>query len=93
MQGREFTATRPDLARADMGGDTGVRGWRLPDGFVSWSGGIGEGQRNEPGRRHKAAEAAGVSDRTLRTWLGKPAFVAAYREARRQVVEHAVARL
>jgi hypothetical protein len=40
-----------------------------------------------------AARRAGVSERTLRTWLGDPAFLAAYRAARRQLVEAAVAKL
>lgn len=41
----------------------------------------------------KAAEVAGVSERTLRSWLQQPEFRAAYRTARRQVVEAAVAHL
>jgi hypothetical protein len=40
-----------------------------------------------------AATKAGVSEATLQRWLRLPAFRAAYREARRQVVEVAVARL
>src|SRR4051794_25974328 len=40
-----------------------------------------------------AAGRAGVSERTLRNWLALPAFLSLYREARRQVVEHAVAQL
>ena len=40
-----------------------------------------------------AAGALGVSDRTLRNWLKRSTFRAAYREARRQVVEGAIARL
>jgi hypothetical protein len=40
-----------------------------------------------------AAESLGVSDKSLRGWLREPAFKHAYREARRQVVEAAVARL
>jgi hypothetical protein len=39
--------------------------------------------------QHAAARAK-VSERSLRYWLTQPAFAAAYREARRQVVEHAV---
>src|SRR5262249_17990381 len=40
-----------------------------------------------------AAGAVGVDESTLRSWLRGPAFLAAYREARRQVVEHAVGAL
>jgi hypothetical protein len=40
-----------------------------------------------------AAVKAGVSVRTAANWLRLPEFVAAYRTARRQVVEQAVARL
>src|SRR4051794_14514517 len=40
-----------------------------------------------------AAARAGVSVATLRRWRKKPRFIAAYREARRQTVEAAVARL
>jgi hypothetical protein len=38
----------------------------------------------------KAAEAAGVSERTLRTWMATPDFAQAYRRARQQVVEHSI---
>jgi hypothetical protein len=38
----------------------------------------------------QAALAAGVCEKTLRTWLKQPEFLSSYREARRQVVEHAV---
>jgi hypothetical protein len=38
-----------------------------------------------------AARAAGISLATLQRWLSMPAFLAAYRAARRQVVEQAVA--
>lgn len=38
-----------------------------------------------------AAKEAGVTDQTLRTWLADPEFLAAYRAARRQILEHAVA--
>jgi len=41
----------------------------------------------------EAAEAVGVSASTLRRWLKNPKFAASYREARRQVVDHALARL
>jgi hypothetical protein len=42
----------------------------------------------------KAAEAAGVSERTLRAWVKEqPAFLRAWRDARRRVVEHAVGQL
>jgi phage terminase small subunit len=40
-----------------------------------------------------AAERAGISEVTLWRWLKQPEFKAAYREARRQVVEKAVAQL
>src|SRR4051794_3849812 len=40
-----------------------------------------------------AAALAGVGVATLRRWLALPAFRNAYRAARRQVVEQAVARL
>ena len=40
-----------------------------------------------------AAEKAGVSEVTIRRWLKLPDFLAAYREARREVVEKAVAQL
>src|SRR5262245_49407822 len=40
-----------------------------------------------------AAAAAGVAASTLHRWLQRPEFVAAYRTARRAVVEQAVARL
>jgi DNA-binding transcriptional MerR regulator len=40
-----------------------------------------------------AAQAVGVNESTLRTWLQQGAFVTAYREARRRVVEDAVAQL
>ena len=40
-----------------------------------------------------AAEKAGVGEVTLYRWLKLPEFVAAYREARRDVVEKAVAQL
>jgi hypothetical protein len=40
-----------------------------------------------------AAERAGISEVTLWRWLKLPEFVAAYREARRQVMEKAVAQL
>lgn len=41
----------------------------------------------------KAAESAGVGERTLYTWLEEPAFDAAYRAARREAVQIATARL
>jgi hypothetical protein len=37
-----------------------------------------------------AAAQAGVSDRTLRTWLKQPAFKEAFRQARRRLVDTAV---
>lgn len=40
-----------------------------------------------------AARACGLDERTLRRWLADPAFAAAYRLARRQVVEAAIGRL
>lgn len=41
----------------------------------------------------KAAARAGVAESTLRRWMGLAAFRAEYRQARRQVVEHAVGQL
>ena len=41
----------------------------------------------------KAAEMAGVGVATLRRWLKCREFIAHYREARRQMVEQAIARL
>lgn len=41
----------------------------------------------------KAAEQAGIAERTLRYWLKLDDFVAAYRSARRQAVEQAIAQL
>jgi hypothetical protein len=41
----------------------------------------------------KAADAAGVAERTLRGWLQEPLFQDAYRAARRQVVEGTLTRL
>jgi hypothetical protein len=38
-----------------------------------------------------AARKAGVSYRTLKSWLTRPEFQAAYRDARRQLVEQSVA--
>jgi hypothetical protein len=38
-----------------------------------------------------AAAAAGIGETTLQRWLQRPDFQAAYRAARRRVVEHAVA--
>lgn len=40
-----------------------------------------------------AARATGVSERTARRWLAEPTFRRAFREARRQAVETAVAAL
>jgi transposase-like protein len=40
-----------------------------------------------------AAKTCGVDESTLRRWLRKPKFLALYRNARRQVVEAAIARL
>jgi hypothetical protein len=40
-----------------------------------------------------AAEKVGVNEVTLRRWLKLPDFLAAYREARREVVEKSVAQL
>jgi nitrogen-specific signal transduction histidine kinase len=45
------------------------------------------------GTHAEAAVAAGISEATLQRWLRDPGFVAAYRQARRQVVEAAVAQL
>jgi hypothetical protein len=41
----------------------------------------------------EAAQQAGVSQRTLRGWLRRPDFLAAYRAARRRVLEDALSRL
>jgi hypothetical protein len=41
----------------------------------------------------KAAAEVGVAERTLRLWMKAPAFLAAYRQARRQLVEHALGEL
>src|SRR5687767_14856159 len=41
----------------------------------------------------EAAAKAGVSERSLRNWLKRPAFQAAYRSARRQIIEQAVTQL
>ncbi len=38
----------------------------------------------------KAADAVGVNRRTLYRWLDEPAFIAAFRKARRQTFSHAV---
>jgi hypothetical protein len=40
-----------------------------------------------------AATAVGVSERSVRNWLREPAFARQFREARRQLVETAIARL
>jgi hypothetical protein len=40
-----------------------------------------------------AAASLGTHERTVRRWLAQPAFARAYRQARRRVVEDAVARL
>lgn len=41
----------------------------------------------------RAAEAAGVSERTVRRWAQQPAFMAAFREKARQNSEHATGAL
>lgn len=41
----------------------------------------------------KAAEASGVKERTLYTWLKQPDFAEAYRLARREATQQAIARL
>jgi hypothetical protein len=41
----------------------------------------------------KAAEAAGVKDRTIYHWLKQPLFAAEYQSARREATRQAVARL
>jgi len=43
--------------------------------------------------QEEAAEAAGISKRTLHRWLQMPAFQAAFREARRAAMSQANARL
>jgi hypothetical protein len=45
------------------------------------------------GTLEQAAQKAGIAERTLRTWLATAEFAAAYRAARQQVVEHAIALL
>ena len=40
-----------------------------------------------------AAKQIGVAENTLRLWLHQPEFKARYREARQQVVQHAITRL
>jgi len=40
-----------------------------------------------------AAKSAGIGEATLRRWLRLPAFLAAYRKARRELVESAVGRV
>lgn len=40
-----------------------------------------------------AADKAGISETTLHRWLRTPEFVGPYRDARRRVVEHALAQL
>jgi hypothetical protein len=40
-----------------------------------------------------AARSAGVSERTLRNWLKLPDFAAAYRSARRRMVEQSIGRM
>jgi hypothetical protein len=41
----------------------------------------------------QAAQSLGISERKLRDWMSQPEFKAAYRDARRQVVEAAVSDL
>src|SRR5262249_42299657 len=41
----------------------------------------------------EAAETAGIGEKTLRRWLHEPAFAAAYRTARRELVESAIVRV
>ena len=40
-----------------------------------------------------AAESVGIGEATLRRWLKDPGFLAAYRSARRDTLEHCVAML
>ena len=40
-----------------------------------------------------AAEAVGVNEKTLRVWMANPDFLRAYRAARSQLVENAVAQM
>jgi len=42
------------------------------------------------GTHAQAAEQAGIAERTLRNWLAETEFAQAYRQARQQLVEHAV---
>ncbi len=41
----------------------------------------------------QAADAAGIGLRTLHTWLAEPVFADAYRTARRDATQHAIAQL
>jgi hypothetical protein len=41
----------------------------------------------------KAAESAGIGEKTLRRWLKEPGFQAEYRAARRRIVDVAIGRL
>lgn len=41
----------------------------------------------------KAAEQTGVSKATLWRWMKEPAFAEAYRQARKEIVEHAISHL
>jgi hypothetical protein len=47
----------------------------------------------ESGSVAEAAERCGVSERTLRNWLADPPFLAAYKDARRKLLDDAVLRL
>jgi hypothetical protein len=38
----------------------------------------------------QAAQQVGVTERTLRNWLRDPSFLAAYRQARSQILEHSL---
>lgn len=42
---------------------------------------------------HQAAKGAGAGERTLRRWLRQPAFLKAYRDARRECMRQSTARL
>jgi hypothetical protein len=44
-------------------------------------------------RTHAAAAKAGIGEAALQRWLRDPGFVAAYRAARRQIVEGGISRL
>jgi len=46
-----------------------------------------------PGTLADAAHAVGIGERTLRNWLKRPTVLAAYRAARRELVQRSIARV